>query len=103
MPAAGRVRSVSAGRYALGLAEAAFICASLAYCSWALRRRILPGWEGAPARLAEVVLAVAAGLALGEALGTDALLWPAGLIRPCARLALVVVRVGRWMAVTVDA
>ena len=40
------------GRYALGVAGLAVICVALALAAVAIRRRILPDWDGAPARLA---------------------------------------------------
>jgi hypothetical protein len=58
------------GRYALGVAGLAVICASLALAAIAIRRRILPDWNGAPARLAEAVTGLAALIAILELLGT---------------------------------
>jgi hypothetical protein len=57
------------GRYALGVAALAVICVSLALAAVAIRRRVLPDWDGAPARLAEAVIGLAALIAILEVLG----------------------------------
>jgi len=57
------------GRYALGIAGLAVICAALALAAVAIRRRILPDWEGAPARLAEAVIGLTVLIGILEILG----------------------------------
>ena len=57
------------GRYALGVAALAVICSALALVAVAIRRRVLPDWDGAPARLAEAVIGLAALIAILELLG----------------------------------
>lgn len=63
---------------AVGLAPAAYLAGwlaivavvvALAWGAWRLRGAVLPDWSGAPARLAEVVLAVAVPVALAQVLG----------------------------------
>ncbi len=57
------------GHYLLGGLALAAIGASLALCGRALRRRLLPGWGGAPALLASGLLALGALVAVSELLG----------------------------------
>ena len=57
------------GRYALGVAGLAVICVALALAAVAIRRRILPDWDGAPARLAEAVIGLAVLIGILEVLG----------------------------------
>ena len=51
-------------------AELGLVCAALAFGAYRVRAPLLPGWTGAPARLAEVVLAVSGLIWVSEALGT---------------------------------
>ncbi len=60
---------VSVGRYVLGAVAVVLLAASLGYGAFALRRRWLPHWDGAPARLAESVIGLAALILILEALG----------------------------------
>jgi hypothetical protein len=52
----------------------AFVCAP-----W-LRRRVVPGWSGLPARLADALIAIAGIVLTAELLGTLHLLRPGGLV-----------------------
>jgi hypothetical protein len=62
---------VGVARYALGVSSLAVICVSLGVAAVALRRRYAPAdWDGALARLAEVVIAWALLTAELEVLGT---------------------------------
>ena len=47
---------MSFGDYLQGSIELIVVAGALAYAAVALRGRLLPGWSGASARLAEVVL-----------------------------------------------
>lgn len=69
---------MSASRYTLGIASLLLVCASLGFASLAIRRRYLPDWIGAPARLAESVIGLALLVAILELLGTIGLFsrWP---------------------------
>jgi hypothetical protein len=75
------VESVS--RYALGAAALAVICAALALAALAIRRRALPDWAGAPARLAEVLIGLAALVAILELLGAVGLFAFAPILIAC--------------------
>jgi hypothetical protein len=76
--------NVTPGRYILGVASLAIVCASMALLAVALRRRLLPEWSGAPARLAESVIGVSALIAILEALGTAGLFRLAAIDAVCA-------------------
>ncbi len=65
-------RTLDAGAYLLGSAGLALVAVGFAFAAWRLRGAILGGWSGAPARLAEAVLALAALLLVSEALGSFA-------------------------------
>src|SRR4051794_4326534 len=67
-PASERVLAV--GHYVIGVVELAAAVAALAFGARRVRALVLPGWSGAPARLAEIVLGVAALIWVSEALGT---------------------------------
>jgi hypothetical protein len=71
------------GRYALGVAGLAVICASLALAALAIRRRVLPGWSGAPARLAETVIGLAVLIGILELLGAVGLFAFAPVVIAC--------------------
>jgi hypothetical protein len=76
---------VSFGDYLFGVVGLAAVAIPMAMASVRLRRRLLPGWEGVPARLAETVLAVAVLTVLLQLLGAFGILVPAVLI-PAALL-----------------
>ena len=57
------------GAYTLGLFLFGLVVASVAVAGLFVRRTILPTWSGAPARLAEVVTAIAALVVVAELLG----------------------------------
>src|SRR5207302_10061203 len=56
-------------RYALGVAALTLALGSAWWCGVQIRRRVLPAWQGAMARLAEAVIAMAEIVAVEEALG----------------------------------
>jgi hypothetical protein len=74
---------VSTGDYLLGVVVLALIVVPLGAGAVCVRRRVLAGWEGAPARLAEGVLALAALVLVAEALGTVGLLERVPLVLAC--------------------
>ena len=63
-------RTLDAGSYLAGAIELALILGPIAWAAYRLRAALLPRWQGAPARLAEVVLGVVALLLASELLGT---------------------------------
>jgi hypothetical protein len=58
------------GDYLIGLAALAAIAGALGLGAYRVRARLMPGWSGAPARVAEAVLAIAALILVEEVLGT---------------------------------
>jgi hypothetical protein len=60
----------SVARYTLGAAALIVVIGGVAVAAAAIRRRTLPDWSGAPARLAEVVTGLAVLIAILEILGT---------------------------------
>ena len=73
-------QQVSFGDYLFGVVGLAAVAIPMALAAVRLRRRLLPGWEGAPARLAEAVLGVALLTVLLQLLGAFGILVPAVLI-----------------------
>ncbi len=71
---------VSAGTYILGILSLAAVGLSLGFTAYRLRQRLLPAWDGAPARLVEAVVGVALLVWLGEVLGTVGLLYAWSLV-----------------------
>ncbi|MGH2955343.1 MAG: hypothetical protein ACRDK9_15265, partial [Solirubrobacterales bacterium] len=63
-------RTLTVGAYLVGAAELAVIVGALAYAAWRVRATALPGWAGAPARLVEAILGIAAAIWLSQALGS---------------------------------
>jgi hypothetical protein len=61
--------SPTIGRYLLGVAALLIVFGSLGFAALRIRRRYLPDWGGAPARLAEAVLGLGLLTAILEALG----------------------------------
>jgi hypothetical protein len=74
---------VSVGRYAVGFAALVLVCASIAAGAVALRARLLPGWRGAPARLAEFVLGFALLIGILEVLGAIGLFELGPIVAAC--------------------
>jgi hypothetical protein len=87
---------VSFGDYLFGVVGLALVAVPMAMAGVRLRRRLLPGWEGAPARLAETVLAVAVLTILLQLLGAFGILIPAVLI-PAALLVGLGLHYGFWV------
>jgi hypothetical protein len=80
---------VSVGSYLLGAAELAVVALSLGFSAFRLRQRLLPAWEGAPARLVEIVVGVALLTWIAEILGTFTLFYAGALVGACVLLALI--------------
>jgi hypothetical protein len=79
---------VSAGSYVLGVSLLALLVGSLGFSAVSLRRRLLPGWEGAPARLVEAIAGVALLIWLSELLGLVGLLHAWALVGASVALAV---------------
>jgi hypothetical protein len=71
---------MSLGRYLVGVVLTAAVLAAVAMAAVALRRRLLTGWSGAPARLAEAVLAAGVLFTVPTLLGLLGLLERAPLV-----------------------
>jgi len=66
---------VSAGSYILSALALAAVALSLGFSAFRLRQRLLPAWNGAPARLVEAVTGIALVIWLAELLGIFGLLY----------------------------
>jgi hypothetical protein len=82
---------VSFGDYLFGVVGLVAVTVPMALAAVRLRGRLLPGWGGAPARLAEAVLGVALFTVLLQVLGAFGILVPAVLI-----VASLAVGLGLW-------
>ncbi len=61
---------LSLGSYLWGVVQVGIVVAALGFTAYRLRGRVLPDWEGAPARLVEGIVAVALLIWICEILGT---------------------------------
>jgi hypothetical protein len=68
------------GSYLLGALQLALVVVPVGFAAFRLRQRLLPGWEGAPARLVESIVGVAIVIWLSEILGTFGLFYAGALI-----------------------
>ena len=71
------------GDYLVGVLVLALVAGPLGFGAWRVRARVLPAWSGAPARVAEAVLALTALVLVAEALGTVGVLERAPLVLAC--------------------
>jgi hypothetical protein len=74
---------LSGADYLVGLAELGAIVAALVLGALRVRARLLPGWSGAPARVAEAVIAIAALIWVAELLGAAGIYTEGALIAGC--------------------
>ena len=88
---------MSFGDYAFGVIGLALVAVPMAMGGVRLRRRLLPGWVGAPARLAESVLAVGLLTVLLQLLGAFGILVP-GVLIPAALVVGLGLYFGFWVA-----
>jgi hypothetical protein len=79
---------LSVGSYLLGVVQVAVVALSLGFSAFRLRRRLLPEWEGAPARLVEIVVAVALLIWIAEILGTFSFFYAGTLVAASVLVAL---------------
>jgi hypothetical protein len=82
---------VNAGSYLLGAVQLALVVVPICFSAYRLRRRLLPTWIGAPARLVESIAAVALLIWLSEILGAVGLFYAGTLIAASLLLGL-----GAW-------
>ena len=73
-------RPMSFSEYLLGAAELALIAAALCLGAYYVRAAIAPSWSGAPARLAEGILAITGLIVVAELLGVVGLFKPGFLV-----------------------
>ena len=66
---------IGAGSYLLSAAALAALALSLGFSAYRLRARLIPDWDGAPARLVEAITAIALLIWIAELLGTVSLLY----------------------------
>jgi hypothetical protein len=78
---------VSAGSYILSAALLAILALSLGFSAIRLRQRLMPDWEGAPARLVEAIVGVALLIWVSELLGVVGLLYAGTLVAASVALA----------------
>jgi hypothetical protein len=71
---------VSAGFYIFSAVALAVVGLSIGFTAYQLRQKLLPAWDGAPARLVESVVAIALLIWLGELLGTLGLFYEGVLV-----------------------
>jgi hypothetical protein len=71
---------VDLGSYLVGAVQLALVVLPLGFGAFRLRRRLLPSWEGAPARLVESIAFVALLIWISEILGTFGLFYAGALI-----------------------
>jgi hypothetical protein len=79
---------VDLGSYLVGAVQLALVAVPVAFSAYKLRQRLLPGWNGAPARLVESITAVALIIWLSELLGTFGLFYAGALVAASVLLGL---------------
>jgi hypothetical protein len=71
---------VDVGGYLLGVVQLALVVVPVGFSAYKLRGRLLPGWEGAPARLVEAIVGIALVIWLSQLLGLFGLLYAGTLV-----------------------
>jgi hypothetical protein len=71
---------MSFSEYLLGAVELAVIAASLCIGAYSLRALLVPSWTGAPARLAEAIIAITGMVVVAEVVGVIGLFEPGFLV-----------------------
>ncbi len=66
---------VSAGSYVISALALVVVGTSIGFTAYRLRQRLMPTWDGAPARLVESIVAISLLIWLGELLGTFGLFY----------------------------
>jgi hypothetical protein len=86
---------VDLGGYLLAALQLALVVVPVAFSAFRLRQRLLPAWEGAPARLVESIVGVALVIGISELLGVVGLFYAGAVI---VAALLVAVTVAFWPA-----
>jgi hypothetical protein len=81
---------VSLGSYLLGVGQVTVVALALGFSAYRLRQMLLPEWDGAPARLVEIIVAVALLIWLSEILGAFGLFYAGALVAASVLLALAI-------------
>ncbi|HEX7279276.1 MAG TPA: hypothetical protein VF255_06570 [Solirubrobacterales bacterium] len=81
---------VDLGGYLLGVVQLALVLVPIAFSAYRLRQRLLPVWEGAPARLVESIVAIALIIWISEILGAIGLFYAGALIGASVLLGLLI-------------
>jgi hypothetical protein len=84
--------NVTIARYVLGVACLVIVAGTIALAAVLIRRRLLVGWSGVPARLAESVIGTALLIGILELLGTLGLFRLAPTVLACTIVAVVAIR-----------
>ncbi|HEX6781604.1 MAG TPA: hypothetical protein VF125_06175 [Solirubrobacterales bacterium] len=79
---------VDLGGYLWGVVQLALVVGPIAFSAYRLRRKLLPTWEGAPARLVEAVVGIALLIWLSELLGLFGFFYASTLIMASLLLAV---------------
>jgi len=81
---------VDLGSYLVGVLQVAAVVGSVGFAAHRLRGRLLPDWQGAPARLVEAIVGVAILIWASEFLGTFSLFYAGALVAACVLVAVLV-------------
>ena len=80
---------VSAGSYVVSALALVVVGVSIGFTAYRLRQRLMPAWDGAPARLVESIVAIALLIWLGEILGTFGLFYAWAFVGASVLLAVL--------------
>ncbi|MGQ0803334.1 MAG: hypothetical protein ACT4PI_05665 [Actinomycetota bacterium] len=89
---------MSAGTYLAGTAAVLAVGVALGWGAWRLRGALMPEWTGPPARLAEIVIAVAVPVGLGQLLGSFGAFERFPMLFGCLGVGVAMGVVGRRLA-----
>ena len=96
-------RVLGAGAFLIGFAELALLALAYGYAAWRLRRAVLASWSGAPALLADLVIAITSVIVVSEVLGTFGAFGEVELIVATALFAAAAMLVAPWLEARVGA
>ena len=86
------------GRYAESIVLCGLVIVSLGVAAVSLRRRSLPTWSGAPARLVELIIAISLVVVVSQTLGTIGLFRVGPLVLAFVLVAFLTFWVGKFGA-----